>query len=29
VPLDCTAVARAAGAPAGWPLLSAIPFPDS
>lgn len=29
VPLDCTAVARAANAPAGWPLLSAIPFPDS
>jgi hypothetical protein len=29
VPLDCTAVAKAAGAPAGWPLLSTIPFPDS
>jgi hypothetical protein len=26
-PLDCTAVARAAGAPEGWPLTSAIPFP--
>ncbi|MDX6596718.1 MAG: polysaccharide biosynthesis protein PslG, partial [Gaiellales bacterium] len=29
VPLDCTAVANAAGAPAGWPLSSTIPFPDS
>lgn len=28
-PLDCTAVAREAGAPPGWPLLSAIPFPDA
>ena len=28
-PLDCTAVARDAAAPAGWPLLSAIPFPDA
>jgi hypothetical protein len=27
VPLDCTAVAQEAGAPAGWPLISAIPFP--
>jgi hypothetical protein len=26
-PLDCTAVARAAGAPAGWPETSEIPFP--
>jgi hypothetical protein len=28
-PLDCTAVARNAAAPAGWPLLNAIPFPDA
>ena len=27
-PLDCAAVAREAGAPAGWPLLSTIPFPE-
>jgi hypothetical protein len=27
-PLDCAAVARQAGAPGGWPLLSAIPFPE-
>ena len=26
-PLDCTAVALAAGAPAGWPETSTIPFP--
>jgi hypothetical protein len=26
-PLDCAAVAKAAGAPPGWPLLSAIPPP--
>ena len=29
VPLDCAAVAKAAGAPAGWPLLSTIPFPET
>ncbi len=28
-PLDCTAVARAAGAPPGWPTFDAIPFPAS
>ena len=28
VPLDCTAVAQAAGAPAGWPDRSTIPFPQ-
>jgi hypothetical protein len=27
MPLDCTAVAQRANAPAGWPLLSTIPFP--
>jgi hypothetical protein len=27
-PLDCTAVAREAGAPAGWPLVDAIPVPE-
>jgi len=27
-PLDCTAVAQQAGAPGGWPLLSAIPPPE-
>jgi hypothetical protein len=29
IPLDCTAVGRAAGAPAGWPLTSTIPFPST
>jgi len=29
VPLDCTAVGLAAGAPAGWPLTSTIPFPST
>ena len=28
LPLDCTAVAREANAPAGWPLESTIPFPQ-
>ena len=28
-PLDCTAVAQAANAPAGWPLTSTIPFPST
>ncbi|MDX6573184.1 MAG: polysaccharide biosynthesis protein PslG [Gaiellales bacterium] len=27
-PLDCAAVGRDAGAPGGWPLVSAIPFPE-
>ncbi len=29
LPLDCAAVGAAAGAPAGWPDRSTIPFPDS
>jgi hypothetical protein len=28
LPLDCTAVAQAADAPAGWPDRSTIPFPQ-
>jgi hypothetical protein len=28
-PLDCTAVGVQAGAPAGWPLTSTIPFPST
>jgi hypothetical protein len=28
-PLDCTAVAKAAGAPPGWPLTDAIPPPSA